>query len=48
VLGGRFDLPHPETHVVVLPYVLAFNADAAPDSVAKIAEALGTPMPSPA
>lgn len=41
VLGGRFNLPHAETHAVVLPYVLAFNAGAAPDSVAKIAGALG-------
>ena len=26
-----FDLPHAETHAVVLPYVLAFNAPAAPE-----------------
>ena len=30
VLGGRYDLPHAQTHAVVLPYVLAFNAPAAP------------------
>ena len=28
VLGGTFDLPHAETHAVVLPYVLAFNEPA--------------------
>jgi maleylacetate reductase len=39
VLGGVYDLPHAETHAVVLPYVVAFNvpaaglvADAAPPS----------------
>ncbi len=26
VLGGIFDLPHAQTHAVVLPHVLAFNA----------------------
>ena len=31
VLGGMFDLPHAETHAVVLPYVLALNAPAVPD-----------------
>jgi maleylacetate reductase len=42
VLGGRFDLPHAGTHAVVLPYVLAFNAVAAPDAAARIADALGS------
>jgi alcohol dehydrogenase class IV len=41
VLGGRFDLPHAPTHAVVLPYVLAFNAVAAPDAAQRIAAALG-------
>ncbi len=31
VLGGMFDLPHAETHAIVLPYVLALNAPAVPD-----------------
>src|SRR3954465_3714077 len=30
VLGGMFNLPHAQTHAVVLPYVLAFNAPAVP------------------
>lgn len=42
VLGGSFDLPHAETHAVVLPYVLAYNAPAAPEAMAAIAKALGT------
>ncbi len=41
VLGGAFDLPHAETHAIVLPYVLAFNALAAPEAASRIAAALG-------
>jgi alcohol dehydrogenase class IV len=41
VLGGMFDLPHAETHAVVLPYVLALNAPAVPDLDARMAGALG-------
>ncbi len=41
VLGGAFNLPHAETHAVVLPYVLAFNAPHAPSAAARIADALG-------
>lgn len=42
VLGGSFDLPHAETHTIVLPYAVAYNAAAAPDAMARIARALGT------
>ncbi|GAA2749413.1 maleylacetate reductase [Amnibacterium kyonggiense] len=41
VLGGAFDLPHAELHAVVLPYVAAFNAPAAPAAVARITDVLG-------
>jgi alcohol dehydrogenase class IV len=41
VLGGSFDLPHAETHTVVLPHAIAYNAAAAPDAAARIARALG-------
>jgi alcohol dehydrogenase class IV/protocatechuate 3,4-dioxygenase beta subunit len=41
VLGGAFDLPHAETHTVLLPHVMAFNAPAAPVAFARIAAALG-------
>ena len=41
VLGGAYGLPHAETHAVVLPHVLAFNAPAAPDAAERIAAALG-------
>jgi alcohol dehydrogenase class IV len=45
VLGGRWNLPHAQTHAVVLPYVLAFNAPAAPEAAQRIATALGTDDP---
>jgi len=41
VLGGSFDLPHAETHTVVLPHAVAFNAAAAPEAMAAIERALG-------
>ena len=41
-LGGSFDLPHAETHTVVLPHALAYNTPAAPAAMARIARALGT------
>jgi maleylacetate reductase len=40
-LGGSFNLPHAETHAVILPHALAYNADAAPQAMARIARALG-------
>jgi maleylacetate reductase len=43
VLGGMFDLPHAQTHAVVLPHVLAFNAPAAPDAERRIARAFDAP-----
>ncbi|WP_230196758.1 maleylacetate reductase [Streptomyces coriariae] len=42
VLGGMFNLPHAQTHAVVLPYVLAFNAPHAPEAEARVARAFGT------
>lgn len=41
VLGG-LGLPHAQTHAVVLPHVLAFNAPGAPDAVARVGRALGS------
>lgn len=40
-LGGTFNLPHAEVHTVVLPHALAYNAPAAPEAMAAIAQALG-------
>jgi maleylacetate reductase len=33
-LDGTLDLPHAQTHTVVLPHALAYNAPAAPHAVA--------------
>lgn len=40
-LGGSFGLPHAETHTVVLPHAMAYNAPAAPGAMTRIATALG-------
>jgi maleylacetate reductase len=40
-LGGTFNLPHAETHTIILPHALAYNAAAAPDAVRRVAQALG-------
>ncbi|KAI3611257.1 alcohol dehydrogenase (plasmid) [Cupriavidus necator H850] len=42
-LGGSYNLPHAETHTIVLPHALAYNAPAAPQAMAAIAAALGRP-----
>ena len=42
VLGGTFNLPHAETHSIVLPHAMRYNRDAAPLAMARIARALGT------
>lgn len=46
-LGGSFDLPHAETHAVMLPHTIAYNADAVPDLLAPVATAFGG-SPGPA
>ena len=40
-LGGSFNLPHAETHTIVLPHALAYNAPAAPVAMGRIATAFG-------
>ncbi len=40
-LGGSFNSPHAETHTVILPHAAAYNAEAAPEAMHKIARALG-------
>jgi len=39
-IGGSFNLPHAETHAVMLPYALTYNASAAPLAMSRIAAAL--------
>lgn len=45
-LGGAFNLPHAETHAIVLPHVIAYNAPAIPDAIAHLAEAMGAVDPA--
>jgi maleylacetate reductase len=42
VLGGMFNLPHAQTHAVVLPHVLAFNTPNAPEAERRIAAGFGS------
>jgi maleylacetate reductase len=46
ILGGTFNLPHADTHTVVLPYVLAFNLSASPDARAAVQRAVGSGKPA--
>ena len=48
VLGGRYGLPHAQTHAIMLPYVVAFNAPGAPDAARRIGQALGSEDPAAA
>jgi len=42
VLGGSFDLPHAETHTIVLPHVAAYNRSHAREALSLVANALGS------
>lgn len=43
VLGGTFNLPHAETHAIVLPHAMAYNSPAAPEVERSISGILGAP-----
>ena len=45
-IGGAFDLPHAETHTIILPHALAYNAPAVPDAIARLRRALATDVPA--
>jgi maleylacetate reductase len=40
VLGGSFNLPHAETHSIVLPHAVRYNHDAAPEAMTRIERAV--------
>jgi alcohol dehydrogenase class IV len=40
-LGGTWNLPHAQTHAIVLPHAARYNRDAAHGAMARIARALG-------
>jgi alcohol dehydrogenase class IV len=46
VLGGLLGLPHAETHAIVLPYALDYNASSAPDAIVRLSRALGASDPA--
>src|SRR5271170_6874864 len=39
-LGGSFNLPHAETHTIVLPHALSYNAPAIPKAMEQLATVL--------
>jgi maleylacetate reductase len=41
VLGGSFNLPHAETHSIVLPHAVRYNQDSAPEAMLRIERAIG-------
>jgi maleylacetate reductase len=45
-LGGSFNLPHAETHTIVLPYATQYNRAAAPDAMRRVARAMGSDDPA--
>jgi maleylacetate reductase len=47
-LGGSFDLPHAETHAVILPHAIAYNAVAASAELQPVAEIFGGDAPGAA
>jgi len=41
VLGGSFNLPHAETHAIILPHIISYNHETAPEAIGRVATALG-------
>jgi maleylacetate reductase len=48
VLGGRTGVAHGVLNAIMLPHVMQFNADAVPDALNAIADAMAPTLPSPA
>lgn len=45
-LGGSYSLPHAQTHAVILPHSIAYNAAYAPNAMRKLSTALDTAEPA--
>ncbi|WP_420006434.1 maleylacetate reductase [Arenibacterium sp. LLYu02] len=45
-LGGTLDLPHAETHAIVLPHAIAYNSASVPETLAPVAEIFGSTDPA--
>jgi alcohol dehydrogenase class IV len=39
-LGGSFDMPHAETHTIVLPHAIAYNSSKIPEVMKQLADVL--------
>ncbi len=48
VVGGSWGLPHAETHTILLPHSIAYNADAVPEAMVRVRRALGAGTAHPA
>lgn len=48
VLGGSFDLPHAETHTIVLPHALSYNAPAVEPAMERLRRAMDSRTPASA
>jgi len=42
VLGGSFNLPHAETHSIVLPHAMRYNYEGAREAMARVERAIGS------
>lgn len=47
-LGGGFDTPHAQTHAILLPHTIGFNAAAVGDLLKPVSDALGGATPGKA
>ena len=47
-LGGSFDTPHAETHSIMLPHTVGFNASVIPELMTPISDIFGGGTPGPA
>lgn len=47
-LGGSFNLPHAETHAIILPHAIAYNAQGVPELLAPVSQLLGGGAPGQA
>jgi maleylacetate reductase len=45
-LGGSWNLPHAQTHTIILPHALAYNASHAPQAMASLSQTLGAASPA--
>ncbi|WP_415403914.1 maleylacetate reductase [Tateyamaria sp. SN3-11] len=47
-LGGTLNLPHADTHAIILPHAIGYNAPSVPDRLAKVTDIFGGDSPGTA